>query len=109
MFFEFQESFYKCIDKQVKDGHLNRESYLYLKESILNNSFDFPSKHTNKNVDIDSLNFDAYFLRKLELENSNLDIDEPINDNLIKIIESHFKQNNFEPNISSENKIEIEI
>lgn len=109
MFYEFEEAFYKCIDKQVKDGNLNEEAYLDLKEVILNNSFNFPSKHTNKNVDIDSLNFDAYFLRKLELENPGLDINEPLNNNLIKIIESHFSQNSFEPNISSQNKISLEI
>lgn len=69
-FFEFQKSFYTCIDYQIKQGRLNKDEYLDLKESILSNQFEFPKKVFGQGGSFfndyeNSLKFDIYYLSKI--------------------------------------------
>lgn len=105
-FYDYQKAFYKCIDYQIKTGVLDKEKYLDLKECIINNRFEFPKKEFYNGTYIknyeDSLNFDIFYLKKIEEENYNiLNINDNYPFNIINKIEKHFNEQSYDTNIDS--------
>ena len=103
--YETIESFYRTIDYGIKEELIDKETYLKLKEQILSSeSFVFKEIDTNKEFikNGEIINFDIYFLNKIEEENyKKLKIDENINKENQYKVEEHFESIDFKPNINS--------
>ena len=103
--YETMESFYRTIDYGIKEELIDKETYLKLKEQILSSeSFVFKEIDTNKEFIKNGqiINFDIYFLNKIEEENyKKLKIDENINKENQYKVEEHFESIDFKPNINS--------